>query len=80
MGHRMVRIGSALILLLIITGLSWAGTFDFNPGQEAVKHKNDVTSDVTGKGILWNMKRSIPTTSPCWSISMAAAVWILQIS
>jgi len=46
----MAKVGSGLILLLLVTGLSWAGSFDFNPGQEAVKHKNDVTSDVTGEG------------------------------
>ena len=52
MGHKTVRIGSALVLLLIIAGLSFAGNFDFNPDKEAVKYKNDVTSDVTGKGLF----------------------------
>jgi len=33
-----------------MTGISWAGPWDYNPGQEAIKHKNDVTSDVTGEG------------------------------
>ena len=57
MGHRMVRIGSALILLLIVTGLSWAGTWDFNPGQEAVKHKHEMTDDVTGQGYVMEYKK-----------------------
>ncbi|OPX77466.1 MAG: hypothetical protein A4E44_00063 [Methanosaeta sp. PtaB.Bin018] len=52
MGHLTIRIGSVLILLLAIIGSSLAGTFDFNPGQEAVKHRNDVTSDVTGTGYV----------------------------
>lgn len=50
MRHYIVGIGSALILLLITASISWAGTWDFNPGQEAVKHKHDVTSDVSGTG------------------------------
>ncbi len=50
MGHKIGRIGSALILLMMITGLSWAGNFDFNPDKECVKYRNDVTSDVTGQG------------------------------
>jgi len=50
MGHVKAKVGFGLILLLLVTGLSWAGSFDFNPGQQAVKHKNDVTSDVTGQG------------------------------
>jgi hypothetical protein len=50
MGHAKAKVGTGLILLLLVTGLSWAGSFDFNPGQEAVKHKNDVTSDVMGEG------------------------------
>ncbi|MDD1761027.1 MAG: hypothetical protein LUQ59_02230 [Methanothrix sp.] len=35
-----------------MANLSWAGTWDFNPGQEAVKHKNNVTGDVTGTGYV----------------------------
>jgi hypothetical protein len=50
MGHKSVRIGSSLVLLLIITGLSWAGDYDFNPDKECLKYRNDVTSDVTGQG------------------------------
>lgn len=50
MGHVKAKVGFGLILLLLVTGLSWAGSFDFNPGQQAVKHKNDVTSDVQGQG------------------------------
>jgi hypothetical protein len=50
MKHFIVGIGSALILLLIMASVSWAGTWDFNPGQEAVKHRSDVTGDVQGAG------------------------------
>ncbi len=50
MRHFIVGIGSALILLLIMASVSWAGTWDFNPGQEAVKHRSDVTGDVQGAG------------------------------
>ncbi len=50
MRHIIVRIGSALILLLIMASVSLAGNWDFKPGQEAVKHRNDVTSDVQGSG------------------------------
>jgi hypothetical protein len=50
MRHYIVGMGSALILLLITASISWAGTWDFNPGQEAVKHKHDMTSDVSGTG------------------------------
>ena len=52
MRHLITKIGSGLILLLIFMGSSWAGTWDFNPDQEAVKHKSDVTSDVTGTGYV----------------------------
>jgi len=48
-GH---RIGAVLFLLTIIVGGSWAGNWDFNPDQEAVKHRNDVTSDVRGTGYV----------------------------
>lgn len=57
MRHKMVRIGSALILLLAITGLSWAGTWDFNPGQEAATHKHEMTDDVTGNGFVMEYKK-----------------------
>jgi hypothetical protein len=50
MGHIYAKVGTGLILLVLVTGLSWAGTFDFNPDQVPVKHKNDVTSDVQGDG------------------------------
>jgi hypothetical protein len=33
-----------------MASVSWADTWDFNPNQEAVKHRNDVTSDVQGEG------------------------------
>ncbi len=52
MGHLIIRIASALILLMIIMDSSWAGIWDFTPEQEAVKHRNDVTSDVTGTGYV----------------------------
>ena len=52
MRQLITKIGLGLILLLIITSSSWAGKWDFNPGQEAVKHKSDVTSDVTGTGYV----------------------------
>jgi hypothetical protein len=52
MGNLTIRIGSGLILILILMGSALAGTFDFNPGQEVVEHKNDVTSDVTGTGYV----------------------------
>lgn len=50
MRNTKAKVVSGLILLLLVTGLSWAGNFDFNPGQVPVKHKNDVTSDVQGEG------------------------------
>jgi len=50
MRHIIVRIGSVLILLLIMASVSLAGDWDFKPEQEAVKHRNDVTSDVQGSG------------------------------
>ncbi len=50
MRHYVVVIGSALILLLITASVTWAATWDFNREQEAVKHRNDVTSDVQGSG------------------------------
>ena len=50
-------IGLGLILFLIFTGLSWAGQYDYNPDQEAVKYKNDVTSDVTGEGYFKEYKK-----------------------
>jgi hypothetical protein len=46
-----------MILLFIITGNSWAGTFDFNPGQEAVKYKHEMTDDVTGEGYAMEYKK-----------------------
>lgn len=50
MRNTKAKVVSGLILLLLVTGLSLAGDFDFNPGQVPVKHKNDVTSDVQGEG------------------------------
>jgi len=50
MRNTKVKVVSGLIMLLLVTGLSLAGDFDFNPGQVPVQHKNDVTSDVVGTG------------------------------
>jgi len=45
-----LRICLALLPMLALSGLSWATDYDFNPGQESVKHKHDMTSDVSGTG------------------------------
>ncbi|MDQ1283219.1 MAG: hypothetical protein QG666_1009, partial [Euryarchaeota archaeon] len=50
MGYAKAIMASGLVLLMVATSLSWAGTFDFNPNQIPIKHKNDVTSDVQGEG------------------------------
>jgi len=50
MRNTKTKVVSGLILLLLVTGLSWADEFDFNPGQVPVQHKNDVTSDIQGTG------------------------------
>ncbi|MDD2756389.1 MAG: hypothetical protein PHS80_12805 [Methanothrix sp.] len=50
MRHYVVGIGSALILLLLTASVSWATQWDFNPDQVSVKHKHDMTSDVSGTG------------------------------
>lgn len=42
---------------MLFTGLSWAGSFDFNPGQEAVKYKHEMTDDVTGQGYVMEYKK-----------------------
>lgn len=42
---RIPAIALGLILFLIITGLSWAGQFDYNPDQIPIQYKNDVTSE-----------------------------------
>lgn len=52
MRHLTTRTGSGILLILMIMGSAWAGSWDYNPGQEAVQHKNDVTSDVTGTGYV----------------------------
>lgn len=38
--------------MLALSGLSWAGEWDYNPGQESVKNKHDMTSDVSGTGYV----------------------------
>lgn len=50
MTYNVGKLASGLILLLMITSSSWANTWDMNPDQKAIKHRNDVTSDVTGTG------------------------------
>lgn len=50
-------IGSGVILFLIISGLSWAGQFDYNPDQIPLQYKNDVTGDVTGEGYFMEYKK-----------------------
>ena len=32
----------ALLSLIALSGLSWAGSFDFNPGQEPLQHKHEM--------------------------------------
>jgi hypothetical protein len=54
---RIHAIASGLILFLIISGLSWAGQFDYNPDQIPIQYKNDVTSDVTGEGYFMEYKK-----------------------
>ena len=39
MGHLATRMGSVMLLILMIIGSAFAGNFDYNPGIEAVKHK-----------------------------------------
>lgn len=45
-----------LIFLLLITGTSWAGKYDMNPGREAIKYKHEMTDDVTGQGFAVEYK------------------------
>jgi hypothetical protein len=42
------RIGAALVMLLMISGLSWA--VDMHPGKYALEHTNDFQQDVSGEG------------------------------
>lgn len=56
----MRKIGSALMLLILISGVSCAGKFDYNPtfyGEPPAKYKNDVTTDVTGTGYMVEYSR-----------------------
>jgi len=57
MGHVKAKVGTGLILLVLVTGLSWGGSLDFNPGQEAVKYKHEMTDDVTGQGYVMEYKK-----------------------
>lgn len=55
MGHFVVKLGSTLILFSLVVGVSLAGNFDYNPAYQGGvpgKHKNDVTSDVSGTGYV----------------------------
>ncbi len=51
------RIGTAILMLMILTGLSWAGTWDFNPGQQAAKYKSEIQDDVEGEGFIMEYKK-----------------------
>ena len=51
------KVGTGLILLVLFTGLSWAGIYDLNPGMEAVKYKHEMTDDVTGQGYVMEYKK-----------------------
>ena len=42
----------ALLSLIALSGLSWAGSFDFNPGQEPLRHKHEMNDDVSGQGFM----------------------------
>ncbi len=57
MGYQTIRTALTLILLLMLAGLSWAGTWDFNPGQTAVKHRNEMQDDVQGLGFVMEYKK-----------------------
>ncbi|MCX6677358.1 MAG: hypothetical protein NTU95_05370 [Methanothrix sp.] len=57
MRHVKAKIGTGLILLVLFTGLSWAGIYDFNPGMEAVKYKHEMADDVTGQGYVMEYKK-----------------------
>jgi hypothetical protein len=43
--------------MLVLAGMSWAGDFDFNPGQEAVLHQHEMTDDVSGNGYVMEYKK-----------------------
>ncbi|MFB3764485.1 MAG: hypothetical protein ACE14P_04460 [Methanotrichaceae archaeon] len=43
--------------LLILIGTAWAGTFDFNTGQQGVLYKGDMQGDVTGTGYVWDYQK-----------------------
>ncbi len=45
------------MMLMIVTGLSCAGAWDFNPGQEAVKYKSEIQDDVEGEGFVIEYKK-----------------------
>jgi len=52
MGHITTRLGMGLILFLVVTSTCFSTGWDANPDQIAIKHKNDVTGDVTGQGYV----------------------------
>ena len=47
-----VKVSLMLLFAILLTGFTSAGKWDFNPGQEAVKHKNNITGDVAGHGYV----------------------------
>ncbi|OPY50763.1 MAG: hypothetical protein A4E48_01761 [Methanosaeta sp. PtaU1.Bin060] len=47
------RIAAVTIVVLMITGTSLAGIFDFNPDQQGNRYKNEMQNDVTGTGYVF---------------------------
>jgi hypothetical protein len=45
------------MLLFAVSGVSMAGTWDLNPGQQAVKYKSEVQDDVEGEGFIREYKK-----------------------
>jgi hypothetical protein len=72
MEHLIVRTVSGLILLLIVTSNSWAGTWDFNYDQNnwnPIKYRADVTDDVTGVGYMMEYKKANTNNLSLWEYS-----------
>ncbi|HUM81817.1 MAG TPA: hypothetical protein PLQ38_08560 [Methanothrix sp.] len=42
----------ALLSIIALSGPSWAGQFDFNPGHEPVRYKQEMNDDVSGHGFV----------------------------
>ncbi|MBN1322616.1 MAG: hypothetical protein JW986_01260 [Methanotrichaceae archaeon] len=49
---RTYMVGVVLFLLMMVTGLSCAGKYDFNPGKYALKHDHELEQDVEGEGYV----------------------------